>query len=193
MVPVSKSTLSRWTQSVLLSVQAQDKLRKKFTNGQLRARQVIKEKTSQKNNAANDFARNIISEGSITIETAMIICSLIYQCEGSKACRAVEFTNSDPLLMATFLWLLRESFNVDEKKFRLLMHLHSYHTEETQKEFWSRITGIPKNQFNQSYIKLSNQKYKKDGYQGCVRLAYGDVEIARKLQYIAKSFMERYK
>ena len=73
------------------------------------------------------------------------------------------------------------------------MHLHKYHNEKVQKDFWSKITKIPKEQFNKSYLKPSNKKYKKEGYQGCIKVYYGDVSVARKLQAIAKIFMERYK
>ena len=73
------------------------------------------------------------------------------------------------------------------------MHLHKYHDEKSQKDFWSKITNIPKEQFNKTYQKPSNGKYKKEGYQGCIKVYYGDVSIARKLQSVAKTLMERYK
>lgn len=73
------------------------------------------------------------------------------------------------------------------------MHLHGYHNEETQKSFWSRVTKIPKTQFNRSYLKPSNGIYKKENYQGCIKIAYNDVVVARKLESIAKLLMERYK
>ena len=116
---------------------------------------------------------------------------MIYLCEGNKSLKSLTtFTNSDPNLISTFLYLFRNSFNLNEKKFRVLMHLHKYHNEEIQKNFWSKI---PKDQFNRTYLKPNSGKYKKRDYQGCIKVYYGDVSITRKLQSIAKMFMERYK
>ena len=95
--------------------------------------------------------------------------------------------------ITTFIFLFRNSFKLDESKFRVLMHLHKYHNEKTEKDFWSKITKIPQNQFNKTYLKQNSGKYKKEGYQGCIKIYYGDVSIARKLRSIAKMFMERYK
>ena len=194
MLNVSKSTISLWVQGIELSEKAQARLRQNYTNGQLASQKTIKEKTRQKNILANDFAKDIISKINFTKADQAILCAMIYLCEGNKLLKSlVTFTNSDPNLIATFLFLFRNSFNLDERKFRVLMHLHKYHDEKTQKDFWSKITNISKEQFHRSYLKPSSGKYKKEGYQGCIKVYYGDVSIARKLQSIAKIFMERYK
>jgi hypothetical protein len=191
---VSKSTISRWVQNIKLSEQAQVRLRQNYTNGQLASMKTIKEKTRQKNIVSDNFANEILSKTKLSKEEQSILCSMIYLCEGNKSLQSlIVFTNSDPSLISTFLYLFRNSFDLDEKKFRVLMHLHKYHNEETQKNFWSKITGIPKEQFHRTYLKPNSGMYKKEGYQGCIKVYYGDVSIARKLQSIAKMFMERYK
>src|SRR3990167_7249241 len=163
---VSKSTVSGWIQGVKLSEKAQMRLRKNYTNGQLASQKTIKEKTHQKNIIADNFAREILSKMNYTTADLALLCSMIYFCEGNKSLKSlVTFTNSDPDLITTFIFLFRNSFKLDESKFRVLMHLHKYH----------------------------NEKYKKEGYQGCIKIYYGDVSIARKLRSIAKMFMERYK
>ena len=191
---VSKSTISRWIQNVELSDMAQARLTSKSTKGQLASQKTIKEKTRQKEIMANDFAKEILSKTTLSKTYQAVLCSMIYLCEGNKFLKSqVTFTNSDPNLIATYLHLFRNIFDADEKKFRVLMHLHSYHNEKTQRDFWSKVTNIPKEQFYRSYLKPSNGKYKKEGYQGCIKVYYGDVSVARKLIAIAKLFMERYK
>ena len=191
-IGVSKSTISRWIQNVPLSNTAQARLKLRYTNGQLESQKTIHEITVRKNQVAVDFAEKVLLNASIDKTSKIILCAMIYHCEGNKSVKSVTFTNSDPFLIATFLNLLRSSFDIKEDKFHILMHLHRYHNEEIQKEFWSALTRIPKNQFYRSYAKESNEKYKKEGYQGCVSISYGDVSIARKLRSIAKTFMERY-
>src|SRR6185369_13954076 len=97
---------------------------------------------------------------------------------GNKSPRSfITFTNSDPDLVATFLRLFRNSFDLDEKRFRVLMHLHKYHNEEVQRNFWNKITRIKNEQFYRSYLKPNSGKYKKEGYQGCIKVQYTDVSI----------------
>ena len=194
MLGVSKSSISEWVRDVKLSKKAQARLIQNYTKGQIASQKSIQEKTKQKNLEANRFAFSIVEQVDPSCEMALLLCALIYQCEGSKNIRdSITFTNSDPYMIKTFLFLFRQGFVVDEKKFRVLMHLHRYHNEKTQKKFWSKIASIPIEQFNKTYLKPNNEKYKKEGYQGCIQIRYNDVVIGRKLQAIAKMFMERYK
>ncbi len=192
-IGVSKSTISKWIQTVPLSQKAQKRLRDRSTKARIKAEETIREKTRQKNIVARDFANDTLDSSKIDQNIQAVLCSMIYYCEGNKELKGVTFTNSDPGLIRSFLVLFRNSFSLDEGKFRVLMHLHDYHNEKEQKLFWSNITQIPYNQFNKSYIKKSEHKYKKEGYMGCIKVVYGDVSIARKLSAIAKTFMERYK
>ncbi len=191
---VSKSSISLWVRSVPLSEKAQVRLNKNYTNGQLASQKVIKGKTQQKNLDADLFAKRVLDKMSITKQNEIILCSMIYHCEGSKSIKdSVTFTNSDPSLIQTFLYLFRKSFEIDEGKLRVLMHLHDYHNEIKQKHFWSKITKIPIERFLKTFNKDNTGLYKKENYQGCIQIRYHDVSIGRKLHAVAKRFMERYK
>lgn len=72
-----------------------------------------------------------------------LFCTLLWWCEGNKDNAMIRFTNSDPTLIANFLATLRSGFDIKEEKLRVLMYLHTYHDNEKQKQFWSRITYIP--------------------------------------------------
>jgi predicted transcriptional regulator len=191
---VSKSTVSLWVKDVVLSEKAQNRINKNYSNGQLASMATIKEKTNQKNILADNFAKDVLIKTNLSKDESLLFCAMLYQCEGSKTIKdSVTFTNSDPSLIRTFLNLFRQSFNLDENKFRVLMHLHNYHDEKLQKEYWSKITGIPIKQFLKTYNKKSTGLYKKEGYQGCIQIRYKDVSIGRKIHAVAKIFMERYK
>jgi predicted transcriptional regulator len=194
MLGVSKGSISVWVRDVKLSDKARARLKKNYTNGQLASQKTIKEKTRQKNIVADNFAINSLRLVNFSPEIILLSCALLYQCEGSRDIKdAVTFTNSDPILVKTFMFLFRKSFDLDEKKIRILMHLHDYHNENLQKKFWSRITGVSNKQFLKTYNKKNAGFYKKEGYQGCIQIRYHDVAIGRKLQAVAKIFMERYK
>lgn len=194
MLGVSKSSISKWIQGIELSKKAKDRLRQNYTNGQLASMKTIKEKTRQKNVMADDFAKDVLNKVNLSKEITLLFCVMIYQCEGSKSINdSVTFTNSDPNLIRNFLFLFRKSFYLDESKFRIVMHLHDYHNEKLQTNYWSDITSIPSSQFLKTYNKPTNGIYKKEGYQGCIQIRYKDVVIGRKMQSVAKMFMERYK
>jgi hypothetical protein len=116
---------------------------------------------------------------------------MIYWCEGGKNAKyGVAFTNSDPKLVRTFLTLLRENFNLDERKFHPGIHLHSYHSPGTQLDFWSKVTDIDKQQFIKPYLKPNTGKRIRKNYQGCISLRYASNDLARQLMAIAKAYLD---
>ena len=176
---------------LVLSQIAQDILRKKIHEGAYISAQNKKEKTNFLVNSYYIQSKKEIDGIYLDKQTAKILCSLIYWCEGSKNIRGgVIFTNSDPSLVKIFLKLLRASFFLDEKKFRICIHLHDYHNSKKQRIFWANETKIPEIQFIKPYRKLNTGKRIKEGYNGCVSVRYHDTVIARKLLMHGKAFLE---
>lgn len=191
---VSKSTISKWVNHIELSSKAKKRIENNYSKGQLASQKTIKEKTMIKNIEADNSALDKLRSIKLSSDYTVLICSLIYQCEGNKSIKdSITFTNSDPELIRTFLYLFRNSFVLDENKFKVLMHLHGYHNEIKQKKFWSQVTGISQKQFLKTFNKPSTGIYKKDKYEGCIQVRYHDVKIGRVIQAVAKKFMERYK
>jgi len=60
-VGVSKSTISRWIQSVPLSEEARKRLSDRSTKARIKAEQTIRERTRQKNIIADNFEKEITS------------------------------------------------------------------------------------------------------------------------------------
>ncbi len=188
---VSKSTVSLWVRNLKLSDKAKKILSKKFSLGQIKSQEAHRNITKQKVEAAEDFANEILIDYKNSNTTTLILCSLIYYCEGTKSMyQPVYFTNSDPLLLCLFLKLFRSSFNLNERKFRVCVHLHNYHNIRDQLNFWSKTLTIPRSQFSKPYLKKNSGVYKKEGYRGCVSLRYYDNDIARRLNIVAKAFMK---
>ncbi len=124
-----------------------------------------------------DIIKEILKNQSAT----RLICAILFWCEGSKTTTQVKFTNSDPEMIKYYLRLLRIGFSVDESKFRALVHLHEYHDEKTQIDFWSKLTNIPKTQFHRSYRKPNTQKRIRENYPGCICITYFDARLAKRL------------
>lgn len=188
---IAQSTSSLWLRDINLGDKAKKRLRKRKLLGYYRAALKWREKQDRENELYRGEALELTKKIRKDSYYAKIYCALLYWCEGGKGYRTgVKFVNSDPVLMKTFITLLRRSFLVREEKFRLLMHLHEYHNENKQKLYWSKVTGIPKRQFSKTYLKNHTKKRLKDNYPGCVCLSYSDVKIARALRAIYNSFAE---
>lgn len=191
-IDASKSTISLWVRDISLSKNALARIEGRMTKGQIAARKAKRAQTAQREQYATQVARQVLQKTILNKNSAIILCAMIYYCEGRKSVQqGIAFTNSDPDLIKLFLVLFRKSFVLDEEKFRVCVHLHSYHNSEQQLKFWSKTTTIPLRQFIKPYQKPHSGLYKKEGYQGCIRVGYSDVKIARELKAIAVEFMKK--
>lgn len=186
---VSKGTISLWVKDVILSKKAKRSIENKMTAGQKASILTILTKTKNKEREATKFAKSVLSNFVTNNLFELILCAMIYECEGCKINKEVAFTNSDPNLIKIFIQLFRKSFDLDEKKFRVCVHLHEYHNINKQLNFWSKTLRIPIEQFSKPYLKKNSGINIKIGYQGCVRLRYYDVSIARKFRALSREFM----
>lgn len=190
---IPKNTLSGWFSGLVLSDGAKRKIAKKARQALLAQAERRKKKTQEVLYKYLSLGSQLVNNIRPSRDLNKIFCSLIYWCEGTKDTRApVYFINSDPDLIKTFVNLFRSSFDVDEKKFRICLHLHAYHNIEKQIDFWSKITNIPKNQFSKPFLKLNSGKIKRSGYPGCASVRYYDTNIARQLLMTARAFLTKY-
>lgn len=186
---VSKSTASLWLRNLKLNDEAKEKLAQKRLLRYYKTVLRWQEKSFQEEKQYNSKADSIIKQVNQNIYHIKLFCALLYWCEGSKGSKSdLRFTNSDPLLIKTFVTLFRKSFSVNESKFRILMHLHEYHDEAIQKKFWSNVTKIPKNKFQKTYLKKNSGKRIREGYQGCISIKYYDSKIFKEIKAIYSSF-----
>lgn len=124
-----------------------------------------------------------IKEMVIDKKNAKVFTSLIYWCEGSKYanCNCVSFTNSDINLIKTFLTLFRLGFDLDEKKFRVHLQLHTTHDKKEIISFWSNVLKIPESQFYKPTITKPLAKRKRVDYRGTCTVKYYDFSLFNEI------------
>lgn len=186
---ISKSTAYSWTKDIKLSPELQlriDKQRRELRMQAVRAMTRAKQARSVARAASlTAEARSILERVHIKGNYGKVLCAALFWCEGQTSTESgVKFINSDPRMIRLFLKLLRENFEVNETRFRALVHLHDYHDEQRQLAYWSRVTGIPTQQFYKSYRKPHTGKNTREGYPGCISVRYGDAPLAQKLKMI---------
>ncbi len=139
------------------------------------------------------IASNLIQETEFTASINKVLASVLFWAEGSKHINHIAFTNSDPVMIETFITLLRASYQLDESKFHVSVHLHEYHNKADILNFWSRVTKISLTQFIRPYLKPHTSIRKHENYKGCITVRYYDVKIARELTAIYNALGDKYR
>ncbi|MDZ4227628.1 MAG: hypothetical protein U1E54_00105 [Candidatus Levybacteria bacterium] len=188
LLKIAKSTASDWLSSISLSPSAQNVLKKKQILGQYKS-VLLKRMKSDLDKKVNEAkAHERLKSLLFSNDHIKLCCALMWWCEGNKNSSFLRFTSSDVTLIKNYLSLLREGFPLDESKFRVLVHLHAYHNDDTQKRFWSQVTKIPINQFHKSFQKTNTGKRTRENYPGCIALTYYDAKIAKELEALYNEF-----
>lgn len=188
---IAKSTASVWLKDIVLDQNAKERIRGFKSAGLQKAISTNKKKRQLNLAVIEKRAVKAINQLPKTVVIDKLSLALLYWCEGEKSRNAVCFMNSDPQMVVTFLQLLRSSFELDEKKFRVCLHLHEYHRDLQEIEFWSKITAIPKEQFFKVYRKPNTGKSKKVNYRGCASVRYHDVNVVLELQSIWEHYSKK--
>lgn len=190
---VAKSTIHGWLKGLeltaleqMLTNQSLQKLRLEAVNRLKIARD---NKRNDRDYKMRQDAKNIVNLIDLTQSYKQLLCAIMFWCEGAKdTTNGMRFINSDPVMIRSFLLLFRNSFSVDESKFRAIIHLHDYHDPADQLKFWSNVTSIPENQFYKPYIKPHTGKRKRAGYPGCISVRYADRNLGKLLQMLYTEF-----
>lgn len=126
-------------------------------------------------------------------ENSKIFCALIYGCEGAKypSSQRMALTNSDPLLVRNFVFLLRKSFTLDESKWRVILQIHNNHNYTKLRKFWSEQLEIPQRKFLKPTITVPKNRKHRIDYRGTCTVRYYDYKIQLKLIGIFEAFMRK--
>lgn len=176
---LSKSTVGLWTRLEPLSDEAKLRLKELGDKGRVKAKETTRLKQALILKEIENNCGALVNKAYGCDEYKLLLAAL-YWGEGSKTGRRLNFMNSDPDMIRTYLFLFRKSFTIMENKFRARVHLHEYHNREEMIDFWSNITGIHKNLFS-VYNKPHTGINKKVGYKGCLSIYYGDSRILKEI------------
>lgn len=133
--------------------------RKKRTDrlGEIQKR--VSEEVSRYDVASTEYLRSLLS--------------MLYWAEGSKGRGKVSFANTDPVLSVLFVTLLRKSYEIDEEKFRVRLHLHYYHKIKETRKMWSELLKISESKFGKIYVKKRSKTKKfRQNFAGICFIGY---------------------
>ena len=162
-VPVAKSTLAIWLQSVSLSKRQKQRITKERLAGSQRGGDKKRKQRIEKQNKiflqANSEIKNISDK------ELFLIGVIMYWAEGAKEKdyypgSQLQFSNMDPQMIQVFLnWLLKVC-KIDKNMIIFNIFLHQTHKNRLEeiKVYWSKITGFPLNSFSTVYWKKNKLK-----------------------------------
>ncbi|MDD5221502.1 MAG: hypothetical protein PHV47_02805 [Candidatus Pacebacteria bacterium] len=193
-INIAKSTASVWLKDAEISKKGIERLASRKILGKARSEETRRKRREALEEIIDYRTDKIIKGVSFNNCQKKVLCALLYMCEGTKNIGGgLHFVNSDIALVKTFLSLFRLAFDLNEKKFRVCLHLHEYHDPKKQIKYWSEQISIPQSQFVKPYLKPHTAKRIKDNYPGCANIAYHDSTLAKELLSIAKKTLNLYK
>lgn len=172
-IGVSKASVSLWVRDIELTEKQKKKL---STHG----RSVESIERRRKNRINNTFLRHraIIDTAkgeilALSKRDLLLVGAALYWGEGGKTKTGMaRISNSDPDVIQFMMNFFLNVFNVPPEKFRGHVHTFSHLNANKAEEYWSQISGIPRQQFYKTYSKPSiASKGKRD------KLPYGTFQI----------------
>jgi|SRR3989338_2762543 len=190
-IPVAKSSLGLWLQSVGLSKKQKQRLTEKKLASARRGALKKKEQRIERSYRIKTIAEGEI--GPLSKRELWLIGIALYWAEGAKekewnpGSRA-QFSNSDPNMIRFFMFWLLEICKIARDRINPEIYIHESHKDRISIviKFWSKETSLSIDKFRHVYFKKNkiNTKRKNigDNYYGVLRLSMlTSSELNRKI------------
>ncbi len=194
---IPRSTLSNWFKDISLNPVLKKRLEERWKKALIKARKKAalwhnKQKAirlTQAKDQALETLSNIAVHDRNILDLAL---AMLYLGEGFKKTDETAMGNSDPIILRTFLAILKNNYNLDPYRIRCELHIRADQDPEKIKCFWSKELGLPINNFATPIVDqrtVGSKTY--PSYKGVCTLRCGNVAIQRKLLYLSKSFCNK--
>lgn len=139
------------------------------------------------NNKKPSFKRRNINLSNKVVSEAIL--ASLYWGEGYKSdnAKVMDFANSDSEMIKVFLKYLRNLYDLEEKKFRILLYCYENQNQKELIHYWSETTKIPKTQFTKPYVKSDSGKNGRIMKHGLVHIRYGDKKLLKEIKNLIES------
>lgn len=166
-IEASKSSISKWCNDICLPESVQKRLRGR--GGKASGRGIFN-KLARQNEIMGIKSQSKLLAPTLSYTEFKLAGLMLYWAEGAKS-RLVDFTNSDPAMITLMVRWFREVCKVNDKDFRVQLHLHVGQDESNLKTYWSKLTNIPLHQFHKTYIKRPGTGHRKNRlYRGTAKI-----------------------
>lgn len=137
----------------------------------------------------------------MTLKELRLAGALLYVCEGTKLRKdlrytntylySIEFTNSDPLIIALFRTFMVKTLEIDPQKIKAQLFLYPDQDIQKVRDEWSRRIEIPADQFQKIImLKAKISKFKPNPL-GTIKIRYTNKEKFLLLQLTIEDLWKR--
>ncbi|MDW3218663.1 MAG: helix-turn-helix domain-containing protein [Acidimicrobiales bacterium] len=106
----------------------------------------------------------------------------LYAGDGSKKGGSVNFANSNPDYIRFYCAWFRQFFDVEEARLRVQLYLHADLDLDSANGHWSRVTGIPLEQFHKPYRAVVDETRRHNRHVfGCCHVRYACTHTLRRI------------
>ncbi len=194
---IPKPTLSGWFSGLVLNKKAQATIRANWVERLKRSRENAaswhnKQKLMRIEIASRQAFQTFRSlDGSIfTTELAL---ALLYLGEGGKGYSGTAMGNSDPTVLKFFISVLVYIYAVPIKNIKADLHLRADQNPVILRRYWSKSLGLPIKNFRSTiFDKRTIGKPTYPGYNGVCLITCGNIQIQRKLVFLARLYCESF-
>ncbi|HSX48928.1 MAG TPA: hypothetical protein VLE44_01570 [Candidatus Saccharimonadales bacterium] len=195
-IKIPKSTLSTWTSKINYSPDYYERVKKINSLNLMQARKIASQKLKEKRSKLVKYLRdkNLGCLTAINPQVQKLLLSMIYQAEGAKykSTSCLNLGNSSPKFIELYLYLLRNSYKIDESKFRIRIQCRADQNVQLLEKFWQKITNIGPERTYPTYIDkrtIGKPTLKKD-YKGVCTVHYLNSSLHMEIELLADSVIK---
>ena len=128
--------------------------------------------------------------GTLSETEFLVAGAALYAGEGAKGDGGVQFANTDPAMIRFFCAWLRHFFEVDESRLRGRVYLHEGLDLERAETFWSKLTGVPREQFRQAHRAVPDASIRHNKHEhGCAYVSYSCSKVHRQIMGLVRALL----
>ncbi len=179
---IPKTTIRSWIMDIKLSERQLDILKsrtqKALQKGRIKKQK--QDKVSRLDNEKKLLQKALLKIGNLSDRDLLMAGVALYWGEGfkNKHEHRLGFCNSDPEMIMFYIKWLEKCFRIkkDDVIARLTLNVAYKEKTEAIENYWLKITGIPKNQFKNTFYQKTKWKkqYNEDNYHGVLRIHVKD-------------------
>ena len=183
---VAKSSVSRWVRDVAFDPSERRSAvtgrRPRGSDHPLRRRKLAEVA------ACDAWGRDRV--GALSDRDLLVAGAALYAGEGSKRDGMVSLANTDATMIALHCRWLRTFFEVDETRLRVFLYLHDGLDVDAAIRHWSKVTGIPPQQFSKPYRAAADAARKTSKHVfGCATVRYGCSRTHREVMGLVRALL----
>lgn len=184
---IPKSTLSSWLKDIIISEEAQNKIRSRVNSTSIvKLIERNKEQTKlakERHNKIYELAKEESKE--LLSDSLFVIGLSLYWGEGYKQgaygskWKSIDFANSDPDMIKLMMLFFTKFLNLKRSDIKIQIMLHDPKDTDKAVNFWHQLTEIPKSNFIStchSISSASSNKQKRRLEYGTIHLRINNVE-----------------